>query len=261
LPSFFRLDVGWQNKRIWKIMTRYLVEAFLQIIIIVPLAVLLVKKRTTENYLRILFFALIYIVYQIVLILPKFMEQLKFIGGNWNWEGKLFGIIFGIICYFIFRKYFSENDFFTLRQDKENFKKALIVTIVSVLLVTLVASLTGGGEQFSSETLAFQLIMPGIDEEIMFRGILLGLLATALRDKLKFLGNPSVLLTAILFGFLHALTLEKDYSINFEPIYFLHTGIGGYIFGWITIRSRSILLAILGHGFANCFAALSTMIK
>lgn len=241
-------------------MNRFLLEAILQVIIIVPLAAILVDKRKKENYLRILFFAIIYIVYQLTLVLPKLSESLNFIGGNWNWDGKIFGIIFGIICYFIFRKYFSENDFFTLKQDQKGFHPALIATFFSVLLVTLIAYLTGE-DKFSAETLAFQLTMPAIDEEIMFRGILLGLLITALRDKFSFLGNPAVLLTAVLFGFIHALTLEKDFSINFEPIYFLHTGIGGFIFAWITVKSRSILLAVLAHGSANFLAALVTMIK
>jgi membrane protease YdiL (CAAX protease family) len=192
--------------------------------------------------------------------LPKLSGNLDFIGGNWNWSGKLFGILFGIICYFSFRKYFAENDFVTLRQNEEGFKKALVAAIVSIGLVTLIAYLTGSSE-FNKETLAFQLTMPALDEELMFRGILLGILMTTLRDKIPFLGNPSIFLTAILFGFIHALTLEKDYSINFEPIYFLHTGIGGFLFGWITLKSRSILLAILAHGLANFLAALATMIK
>ena len=241
-------------------MNRFLLEAILQVIIIVPLAILLADKRTKENYLQILFFALIYIFYQLTLALPKLSEPFNFIGGNWNWDGKLFGIIFGVICYFIFRKYFKENNFFTFKQDEKGFKPALIATIISVLLVTTIAYLTGQ-DKFSGETLAFQLTMPAIDEEIMFRGILLGLLLTALREKVSFLGNPAVLLTAVLFGFIHALTLEKDFSINFEPIYFLHTGIGGFVFAWITLKSRSILLAVLAHGLANFLAALVTMIK
>ena len=118
-----------------------------------------------------------------------------------------------------------------------------------------------GKSDFDTETLAFQLTVPGIDEEIMFRGILLGLLATSLQDKILFLGNPSILITAILFGFMHALTLNENFTIDFEPIYFLQTFLAGYIWGWITIKSRSILLAILSHNLSNFFGTLSTMIK
>lgn len=239
---------------------KYLIEPILQIIILVPLAILLLKDRNKENFLRVLFFALIYVVYQIALSLPYLFKPLDFIGGSWNWDGKIFGILFGVICYFGFRKYFSENDFFTFRQDTKGFRKTLAVAIFIVVLATAIAFLTGSSK-FDVETLAFQLTMPGIDEEIMFRGILLGFLASSLKAKFAFLGNPAVLLNAVLFGLMHALTLDKNNSLDFEPIYFLQTAIGGYAWAWMTIKSRSILLAILSHNFSNFFAASSTMIK
>lgn len=241
-------------------MTRFFLEAILQVFIITIFAFFLAERKSKENYLRIFLFSIIYIFYQIVLILPRFVPGLNFIDSKWNWEGKILGILFGIVCYFVFRNFFKENDFFTLRQNMENFKKTLLVAVFAVLIVTIIAYFMGSSE-FNGETLAFQLTMPGIDEEIMFRGILLGLLMTALRDKFPFLDNPGVLLTAVLFGFMHALTMDKDYSISFEPIYFIHTGIGGFIFGWITLKTRSILLAVLVHGAANFLAALVTMIK
>ena len=39
------------------------------------------------------------------------------------------------------------------------------------------------------------------------------------------------------------------------------SGFAGYVWGWITIKSRSILLAIVSHNFSNFFGTLSTMIK
>ncbi len=241
-------------------MTRYILEGVLQVIFIIPFAILLMKKRTKDDYLRIFFFGFIYIFYQIVLVLPRFFDTLNLIDSRWNWDGKIYGIIFGVICYLIFRKYFSENNYFTFRQNSENIKISSIAAILIVILATTIAALTGNSE-FNIQRLAFQLTMPGIDEEIMFRGIFLGLLMSTLKEKIAFLGNPSVLLTAMLFGSMHALTLDKDFSIEFEPILFLQTGFGGYVWGWITIKSKSILLAVLSHNFSNFFAAFSTMFK
>lgn len=241
-------------------MIKILFEAILQIAILIPFAFFLLKDKSKINFQRLLIFAVAYVVYQIVLVLPKINSNFDFTKSSWNWDGKIYGIICGILFYVLFRKFFRENDFFTLKQNKENFKPALVGAISIVLLSTIIWFLLGNSK-FNSETLAFQISLPGIDEEIMFRGILLGLLATALKDKISFLGNPSVLLTAILFGFMHALTLDKNYSIDFDPIYFIQTGFAGYIWGWITVKSRSILLAILSHNFSNFFGTLSTMIK
>lgn len=105
-----------------------------------------------------------------------------------------------------------------------------ILEKITFLLSTIVWFLLGKSE-FNIETLAFQLTVPGIDEEIIFRGILLGLLMSTLKDKISFFGNPSILLTAILFGFWHSLTLDKNYSIDFNPIYFFQIGLAGYVWG------------------------------
>jgi uncharacterized protein len=239
---------------------RYTLEAFLQVGPIALIAILFLKERTKENHLRILFFTLIYIVYQLVLILPKLSREFDFIQSGWNWEGKIFGIAFGTLCYFIFKKYFSPNNFFTFKQDAENKKKTWTLSIAVIIIMSVIYYFIEQSE-FDKETLAFQLTMPGLDEEIMFRGILLGLLLTALPAKIPYIGNPAVLLTVILFGLLHALSLSKDYQVDFDPVYFLHTGIGGYIFGWLALKSRSLVLPILTHGFTNFFAALATMIK
>lgn len=241
-------------------MKRFLLEAFSQVMILVPFAVMLLKGYNKANFRRIAIFVLCYVSYQLILVLPKLSPAFDFVSSSWNWDGKILGIMWGVICYFIFKRHFAENNFFTLKQNKVNFKKALIWAVALVVLSTIVWFIFGTSK-FNMETLAFQLTFPGIDEEIMFRGILLGLLMSALKDKASFLGNPSVLLTALLFGFMHALTLDVNYSVNFEPIYFVQTGFAGYIWGWITIKSRSILLAILSHNFSNFFGTLSTMIK
>lgn len=176
-------------------MIKILFEAILQIAILIPFAFFLLKDKSKINFQRLLIFAVAYVVYQIVLVLPKINSNFDFTKSSWNWDGKIYGIICGILFYVLFRKFFRENDFFTLKQNKENFKPALVGAISIVLLSTIIWFLLGNSK-FNLETLAFQISLPGIDEEIMFRGILLGLLTTALKDKISFLGNPSVLLTA-----------------------------------------------------------------
>ncbi|RUT72817.1 CPBP family intramembrane glutamic endopeptidase [Ancylomarina longa] len=241
-------------------MNRIVFESLLQLLIVVPLILLSLKKYNKENYQRIVVFGVIFLSYQLLINLPNFIDTLKFINGNWNWDGKIFGILFGIFCYFLFRKLFKDYDYFTLKQDKSNFKKVSIVSLIVIVLATIIWFFFGESE-FNIESLAFQLTLPGIDEEIMYRGILLGLLMSGLKDKQKIIGNPSVLITSILFGLIHALKLDKNLTPNFNIIYFLQTGLAGYAWGWITVKSRSILFAILSHNFSNFFGTLATMIK
>lgn len=240
-------------------MIKVLLEATLQVIILIPIAFFFLKEKSKLNYKRLLIFAVIFVFYQALLFLPKFNSNFDVIKSSWNWSGKIFGITYGFISYLLFKKYFPENDFFTIKQNKKDLKPALIGAIAIVLTSMIPWSILDKSA-FNIETLAFQISLPGIDEEIMFRGVFLGLLATSLKDKVYFFGNPSVLLTAILFGFTHSLTLNKDYTIDFELFYFIQTVFAGYVWGWITIKSHSILLAILSHNLSNFFVIASTMI-
>ena len=241
-------------------MTKIIYESLLQLAVVLPMIFLFLKKYDKENIKRILSFSIIFISYQILLNLPKNFDTLKIIDGSWNWNGKILGILFGILCYFLFRHLFIDYDYFTLKQDKTYLKKTSIVSMVIVICSTIIWYIFGKSE-FDLESLAFQLTLPGIDEEIMYRGILLGLLMSALKGQVRFIGNPSLLISSILFGVIHALKLNEGFTPNFNLIYFLQTGLAGYAWGWVTIKSRSILLGVLSHNLSNFFGTLAMMIK
>lgn len=240
-------------------MTIVLLEAILQVVIILPFAFFLLADNSKLNYRRLLFFAITFVIYQFVIFLPKMNPDFILMKSKWNWDGKILGIISGIMFYFSLKKYFLENNFFTVKQNKENLKLTLI-SAIGIILISTVSWFILDKTVFNFEALIFQISLPGIDEEIIFRGILLGLLATALKDRFFFLGSPAIILTSILFGLTHSLSLNKDTLINFEPLYFTHTVFTGYVWGWITLKSRSILLAILSHNLSNFFITALTMI-
>lgn len=241
-------------------MERIIYESLLQFTIIFPLVLLFLKKYEKENIFKVIVFGVVFISYSIIIKLPTIFNSLRVIGGQWNWSGKIAGVLFGVLCYFLLRKLFKEYDFFKLKQDKTYLKKALVLSLIVVLAASIIWFVFGESE-FNVESLAFQML-PGIDEEIMYRGILLGLLMSSLKEKSKFLGNPSLLITSILFGLIHVVKLNKSFDlISFDPLYFLQTGLAGYVWGWITIKTRSILLALLSHNLSNFFGTLVTMIK
>ena len=76
-------------------MTKILLEAILQVIILIPIAFILLKKKSKINFQRLLIFTITYIVYQVFLVLPKINSSFDFIKSSWNWDGKIYGIICG----------------------------------------------------------------------------------------------------------------------------------------------------------------------
>lgn len=169
-----------------------LIWPLIRIAIILPLLLLFIKDRAKENFLRILSFALCYCIYEIALTMQYHVGCFNIIGGNWNWDGKLYGIVCGIAAYFIFRKQFKENNFFTLRQKKDGLRAGITVGVIIIAAQTAIGvlgNIINGSSGLNTERLLFQISMPGIDEEIMFRGVLLGLLCSSLRSGKSASGN------------------------------------------------------------------------
>lgn len=237
--------------------TQFLLEPILHLVIILPLLLIFMKERTTKNYLRVLCIVGCYLIYYFALTLQYHFDCFNLINGNWNWDGKIYGIACGIAMYFIFRRQFSENNFFTFKQNKEGIKSALKVA-VAILAIAILGGVVNEKE-FNLETLLFQISMPGIDEEIMYRGVLLGLMCSALRTGGAAWRSPAIIINAVLFGLVHSLTLG-DGALQFNSVNFMWTGLLGYGFGYITIKTRSILIPMLTHNLYNFTLNLLVMI-
>ena len=237
--------------------TQFLLEPILHLVVILPLLLIFMKERTKENYLRVLSIVGCYFIYYFALTLQYHFDCFNIIDGSWNWDGKIYGIVCGIAIYFIFRRQLSNNNFFTLKQDKVGLKSALKVAI-AILSIAILGGVVNDRE-FNIETLLFQISMPGIDEEIMYRGVLLGLMCSALRAGGAAWRNPAIIINAVLFGLVHSLSLG-DGALQFNSVNFMWTGLLGYGFGYITIKTRSILSPMVTHNLYNFTLNLLAMI-
>ncbi|MCZ0704179.1 membrane protease YdiL (CAAX protease family) [Natronobacillus azotifigens] len=107
----------------------------------------------------------------------------------------------------------------------------------------------------SLETLIFQGTMPGIEEEIVYRGILWVLIAQALPQSTRRLWGAdvswSLIITTILFGLIHGVIVDQHFNISIDYWAIITTGISGFFFGWIRAYSGSILPAIVLHNGMN----------
>ncbi|MFD0994257.1 CPBP family intramembrane glutamic endopeptidase, partial [Tenacibaculum geojense] len=114
-------------------------------------------------------------------------------------------------------------------------------------------------KEWNTETILFQLTMPGIDEEIAFRGIMLGLLTKILKPSSRTIFHPAILVTALLFGMAHGLFFNNSYELTFKSFPFFNTLILGIVWAWITMKSGSILLALISHNLGNVTNKLISM--
>ena len=173
------------------------------------------------------------------------------IGGDWNWLGKGLALII-TLAVASHPAFGWKRSGLTLAQDRKGLPSALVVSAILVGLFTWLA-LSGDSESASAETKAFQLTMPGLEEEPFYRGVFLLALNEALRGRVRALGIEwgwGALLSSVLFGLTHAFGFE-DGAFSFDLMAFLMTGLPALILVWLRERTGSLLLPILLHNFGN----------
>lgn len=173
------------------------------------------------------------------------------IGETWNWTGKILTLISSLAVAAHPALGFRRSGV-TLAQDRRGRTGALIVSALLVLIFGGLA-IWMGGEGGSPEDFAFQLTMPGLEEELFYRGILLLVLNEAFGRPLRVLGAPmgwAAVVTSLAFGLDHALGYGAE-GFSFDPLTLTLTGGPALILVWLREKTGSLLLPVLLHNYAN----------
>lgn len=242
-------------------MTKLIIGLIIQLIVITPFIVIALN-RPDYKWKHLLLFILYYFFYTTLIAAPNWFPEIRIIDSahHWNWSGKIYAITGSLLFYFKFRKVFANQNYITFKQNDNSLKSKFFITII-IFLVTIglaFLSIKKSGERL--EQFMFQLTMPGLDEELAFRGIMLGLLSNSLKSKIHIgsvnLGNPALLITSILFGLVHSIQIDNNWNFHQNWFEFMNAFAIGLLLGWITIKSGSILMSILTHNLINSLPAI-----
>ncbi len=175
---------------------------------------------------------------------------------DWNWQGKLLALAatLAIAALPIFG---WGRVGLTLAQAPGSLKSALPVLVLYCAFFVGIAVAFPGGTA-SGEDIAFQLTMPGLEEEPFYRGILLFALDRAFAGRVRFLGVDwgwGAVLSCLLFGVAHAFGFSNG-QFSFDALTMALTALPSFIAVWLRLRTGSLLLPILGHNFGNAISML-----
>ena len=110
-------------------------------------------------------------------------------------------------------------------------------------------------ESFDSEILLWQMTMPGLEEELYCRCLVMGLLLGGLRSDLRFrsipIGPGALWVTSLHFGLIHGLQFNADWTLELHLLYVLGSALFGWFFGWLVLRTRSVLFPLFAHNLLN----------
>ncbi|QHL89844.1 CPBP family intramembrane metalloprotease [Sphingomonas changnyeongensis] len=178
------------------------------------------------------------------------------IGGEWNWQGKLAALLATIAIAGLPALGFRRAGF-TLSHEPGSMTAALPVAAIYCAFFMVIA-MAFPADRPNAEHIAFQLTMPGLEEEPFYRGILLLALDQAFRGRKRVFGVDwgwGAVLSCVLFGMAHAFGYSSG-GFSLDPVTMALTGIPSLIAIWLRLRTGSLLLPIALHNFGNAFSLL-----
>lgn len=239
-----------------------LLTPFLWIVIILPFICIAIINNYKRN-IKYLFYFLLYFVLDCTLqgLAKDYITIQSF---SFAWIGKILSLILSIGIIFSLNKKNREDLGFTL---KTNSRKQLIYGI-SIFLCFLLFDFIfkmivfPKGKSFDWETFLFQATMPGITEEIAFRGIGFWLLDKAFPPKWNWKGirfGWGFIIITVLFGVVHGAIITPDYQVKFDLITIAYLIlISSFSVGVLRKFSGNIIYPIIGH---NCINLMNIIIR
>lgn len=223
--------------------------ALVRCALLLPIFAISRKYWVKENLIYIgLFFSFVVLDQLVLYVL---LDVRLFTGQRWNWPGKIAECILALL--------FISTTLLTKKEAGLTFKvrhfKQVAGFIAALLLVTFaIQYFTAGFKNVKgTETFLFQLLMPGIAEELVFRGILLGLLNKVYNKSIIIWQTPvgcGVIITSVLFGLVHSFNFDSN-VFDFNILYFLSTFTMGVFLAFIKEKSQSLLPGIVCHNLFN----------
>lgn len=226
---------------------------FLWLLIILPLIIIAQIKSEKTN----LKYLIIFVVY---FLLDSYLNSLDFINAifpnlHWNWDGKLLSLILSIGFILFHSKEIQKDIGFTTKFNKRTKLGILIFLCFLIFDFTFKYFIFPKGGEFELESFIFQATMPGLTEEILFRGIYLWLLSKAFDSSKLIKGISfgwSFIIVTILFGVAHGVILTESFEIRYDIATIVYlTLISSLSLGILRKFSGNLILPILGHNAIN----------
>lgn len=229
---------------------RALIAASIELAIVIPIvAVAFCRTRHKKTVVSILAVAALILLDEIVLRVPR----LGFFSGlQWNWQGKMLEIVLSILTIALLRMSAEES---AVGRPRPSWLRPTLWAAAAIFLLPLAFFVAAHArETLTPEGWAFQLTLPGLAEELLFRGVIQGLLNRGFGKQWRFLGAQigwGWLITSILFAAAHVVSVDRSLHITFMFEEGVGPLVGSLIGGWLRERTGSIWPMVVVHNISN----------
>lgn len=171
-------------------------------------------------------------------------------GSRWNWTGKWLATGAMLLVAALPALGWRRSGI-TLRQANGSSVAWAVVLVLSLALFAAGFHFRDGAAD--TDTIAFQWTMPGIEEELFYRGVLLLALNEAFRARWRVLGARigwGGVLSTVAFGLIHAMSYRNG-DVSFDAATFVMTGGPAVLLLWLRERTGSLLAPMVAHNVVN----------
>jgi uncharacterized protein len=151
----------------------------------------------------------------------------------------------------------------TWKQRPGTLRAVLFVVIPVVIIIDLTVLRLAPHESFTAEDVAYQLTMPGLVEELFYRGLLLALFDSMFAPRVTILGTKmgyGAIVTSLAFGAVHAIDVDCALRLTLSPLAAVSPLISAFFAAWIRARSGSLVIPILAHNLSNTLVTVARAI-
>jgi hypothetical protein len=178
---------------------------------------------------------------------------------KWNWQGKLLELVWALVVIALSRITIREVG---LGRPTRDWVKPTLVVLMALLCLPLFFLLAfGARESLTAEGWLFQLTIPGLAEEILYRGVIQSFLNRAFGKPWSVFGTRigwGWVITSLLFMGVHVVWVDKSLHPQFIWADGLGPLVGSLLGGWLRERTESVWPIVVGHNLSNVvIAALS----
>lgn len=195
---------------------------------------------------------------EVVLMVPIWAPALL-LGLQYNWAGKLLGTLFLLLISYGLR-WVSPVEVGLVRAQPSSWR--VVGAVVLGMAAWQFFDAFGARHHHpvpTAEALWFQLLVPGIAEELLFRGVLLGLLGRVFPRNLPFFGTRTSwggVVSVLLFVLAHGIAfrggpLQMVPQVHFTLGEVADKVLMGSLFLWVRERTGSCYAAMATHNLMN----------
>jgi hypothetical protein len=232
------------------------------LLIILPIVIIAFIK-SEKGQLKYLAFFILYFLFDCYLqqLSMKYVS-LEFLGLRFTWIGKILSLVTSLVIIYTVSKSDRQEIGFTTKTNAKNLVKSGLLFFFGFLLFDFLFKmiLFPKGGSFNLETFAFQATMPGLTEELAFRGISLWLLDQVFLPKWTFKGLKfgwGFVIVTLLFGISHGALLTEHHVFKFDVVTIVYlTLISSLSVGLLRKFSGNLIYPILGHNTINLMNAI-----